>query len=118
MSTKVLVGALIGFFVLLVGFAWWVWFATERSFTVAIPLLATLLPPLIAITILLVMRLQANKGAQQLERALKEAPRGDTGEIRQLQREFDAAVGALKRSKLGKGSADGRDALYRCPGTS
>jgi type VI secretion system protein ImpL len=115
MQTKTLVAVLLALFLLLVGFSWWVWFATERSFSIVLPLSFTLLPPLIGLTAFVVMRLTAQKGAQKLERAIREAPRGDSGEVRQLQREFDAAVSALKRSKLGKGGGDGRDALYKLP---
>ncbi|MDH5673542.1 MAG: type VI secretion system membrane subunit TssM [Myxococcales bacterium] len=114
MQTKYLVAALAGLFVLLVGFAWWVWFATEQSFGILIPLLFTLLPPMVVLTIFAVSRMQAGKGAQGLEKAIRESPRADSGEIKQMQREFEAAVDALKRSKLAK-SGDSRDALYRLP---
>jgi type VI secretion system protein ImpL len=120
MQTKALVGALSLLALCFIGFAWWVFTASDGKVHIAIPITATVVPILIALMLILLPRLSAKQGAAKLERALSADAMRDqrsarTPEIDRLRGEFDKAVGALKTSRLAKGQGNARDALYRLP---
>lgn len=108
---------------LFIGFGWWVYFNAAGSVPIAIPLVGTALPFLVAAGYWAFSAWTARKGAQQLETALSEDGARDeraqsaarSAELERLRSEFDKAVKALKGSNLARGPGRSADALYRLP---
>lgn len=123
MNSKALGIAITLLVALLVGFAWWVYFAVAGKLHWAVPLALTLAPILIALAVWVWQRQSSRRSAGALERALAQQSDRDQqrvsgarrAEIERLRAEFERAVSALKGSKLGAGKRDGRDALYTLP---
>jgi type VI secretion system protein ImpL len=124
MNTRVLTAALALLSLLLVGFAWWVYFQSEGKLHWAVPTLCTVVPLLVVMATLLVQRLMAQNAAAGLERALaaeaiqqqrQAASPVRSAEVERLRSEFERAVGALKGSKLARTQGGARNALFELP---
>jgi type VI secretion system protein ImpL len=107
-----------------IGFAWWVYVAAGGKLHWAIPVMCTVGPIMLGLVLFLSQRLAAHRGAQGLEKALvaegsrqqqRQVSSVRSAEVERLRNEFDRAVGALKNSKLARGTGSARDALYRLP---
>jgi type VI secretion system protein ImpL len=109
---------------LFIGFSWWVYVSSQGKLHWAIPVMCTVVPIVIALAVFLFQRMSAHRGAKGLEQALaadgarqqgRQVSTVRNAEVERLRREFDRAVGALKQSKLARGTGSAADALYRLP---
>jgi type VI secretion system protein ImpL len=118
MQSKVLIIALVVLSLACSALIGWICVLTEQSVLYAIAPVALFL--LVLLVLFVVTRLNARRGANQLEKGLmaqaeaqaRTARPDQKQQVVALQRDFEGAVRDLKTSKLGRA---GRDALYLLP---